>query len=193
MVELTLTEDHIYLDQDGKAWPGTTSIISATGMSNLYCHDEYAALRGKHAHTACHLWDIGTLCENTVDPVILPYLNSYRKLRASRPEEVFESELLVCSELFHFAGTLDRIMTDGKWFDLWDLKTGAFDVAHELQTAAYALAWQEMSGERIRDRYGIHLKANGSIAKMVKHKRLNSKAVFLAGLTTITWLKNERG
>ena len=193
MVELTLTENHIYLDRDGKEWPGVTTVLQDAGLANQFNHDKYAAQRGTYAHKACHLLDQNILVENTLDDVIGPYIQSYKLFRASRPEEVAFSEKLVYSKVFHFAGTLDRIMTDGKWFDLWDLKTGAYDVAHELQTAAYALAWQEMTGLRIRDRYGIHLKSNGSIAKMEKHKKLNSKTVFLAGLTAITWLKNERG
>ena len=192
MIELTLNDKHEYRDKDGKIWPSVTQIIQDAGLANQHNHDNYAATRGSYAHKACHLYDQGTLVWDTLDDTIRPYVESYIKLRELRPEEVVLSEKLIYSETFRFSGTVDKIMQSGLSNDLWDLKTGAFDPSHELQTAAYALAWQEMTGNRIVCRYGIHLQSNGSIAKIVKHDKLNSKQIFLAAHAVVQWIKNNR-
>ena len=191
MINLTMDENHIYTDESGKVWDSVTQIIDRAGMSNQFNKDPYAAQRGVYAHKAVWLLDKGELDTKTLDDTIRPYVESYEKFRASRPEIDLHSEMMVHSELFGFCGTLDKVVRNGDYCDLWDLKTGPYDPTHDVQTAAYQLAWEELMGLKIRHRYGIHLQKNGSPAKMICHSGRSDRAVFLAALSVLNWRKNN--
>lgn len=193
MIELTLNDKHEYHDQDGKIWPSVTQIIQVAGLANQYNHNEYAATRGTFAHKGIHLFNEGVLDEDTLDDTIKPYIQSYKKHRESRPGKVFISETIVFSSMFKFAGKIDQVIFDGKYYDLEDNKTGVYDPGHGLQSAAYVLALKECMGITIRHRYGVHLKSNGSLAKLISHDDRTDKSVFLSALNCVIWKKNKRG
>ena len=93
---------------------------------------------GVAVHKATELDDEGTLDENTVHPIVQPYLKAYRKWRAEMNVFVLASERRVYHPTLRYAGTLDlEVQIRGrKW--IVDKKTA--QSAHPswaLQTAAY--------------------------------------------------------
>jgi hypothetical protein len=171
--------------------PSVTQILKATGVSTdfdrLVADGKLTQTQllekrelGRAAHMAAHYYDEGSLNQNTVDPRVQPYLESWIKFR-----EVTGFKPAILETALHhpgvlIAGTLDRAgrferFEGCKPFDLYivDIKLGdPEDAAARWQTAAYAelLAQNlERSGGgpvdplwlRIRPRFSVQLRATG--------------------------------
>lgn len=132
---------HHYRTAEGRRVPGVTESLRYGG------HDHYAAIdpatlafaseRGKAGHSASHLDDLGLLDETTVDPIVLPYLNAWRRFRALTGFEPLLIEERVYNPVYDYGGTLDRTGTiDGQLY-LIDLKTGMSFDSFRLQVVAY--------------------------------------------------------
>ena len=127
---IILTDDHRYIDDDtGQEYPSVTKVIQSAGLMGWMPQGEYYLERGSFVHEATALDDQGLLDESTVDPVVAPYLEAWRRYRA---ESGFVPELIERSFLhptYRYCGTIDR--------DGLDIKTGAPCKWHILQAAAY--------------------------------------------------------
>jgi len=135
-----------------------------------------AANRGTLIHFACELWDEGTLDEENLDPVIVPYLEAWKKFRADTKCEIIASEEIVYHKNFKYAGTLDRrLKIDGKTF-ICDIKTGAPRPWHSIQTAGYALCFPEKY-----ERMCVYLKKDCSYEVKI-YTSQDDEEVFLAAL-----------
>lgn len=153
---------------------------------------ELARQRGTAVHIACELDDYNELDESTVDPRIVPYLDAYRKFRYEGGFTPEHTEMRVYSERYGFAGTLDRRgpMNGGK-ATLLDIKTGATaSPSWALQTAGYALAYDEMYGATTKGRCVLQLKPNGKY-NLIHYKGRNDTKVFLAALAVFNWKKGH--
>ena len=64
--------------------PGVTTILKKARLidTDAPWFDEYSRDRGTAVHLACELWDLGTLDESTLDPVLVPYLDGWRLFMA---------------------------------------------------------------------------------------------------------------
>ena len=152
-------EDHIYFTEDFNIVPGVTEILQAVGIINKQWFADQARIRGSYVHKATALWDDGCLREDTLDPILIPYLEAWKRFRR---ETSFQPELIehpVYSQRYGYAGTLDRW---GSWpghgKTLLDIKTGYAPRWAELQLAAYEAALPRYTdGGRVT----IHLKNNG--------------------------------
>jgi hypothetical protein len=125
---LTLNEKHEYWDGDIQ-YDATTAIIKEAGLMPEYNspNSEWYMVRGSFAHLATELYDKGILDESTLDPAIVGYLESYKKLGLKyKPEEI---EMMLADPLNRTAGTLDRPDCD--------LKTGSPAGWHFVQASAY--------------------------------------------------------
>lgn len=154
---------------------------------------------GVAVHSVTEYWDEQCLDLKTVDAPLIPYLEAWKQFKADYRIEVKEIELVVYSRKWWYAGTLDRIVTanatDLKI--LLDIKsTTTLSPATAIQTAAYQLAYEEMTGEKISKRWCIQLKKTGTYS-IEEHKDPNDKNVFTATRTLNTWkhahLKNYGG
>lgn len=154
-------EDHAYWI-DEQPVPSVTQVLSIlndwSGVPPATL--EAAADFGRNAHEACHLDNLGLLDEAALDPALTPYLAGWRKFLADSGAVVIDSELIVASTVFRYAGKLDTVV---EWRDarcLIDVKTGAVPRTVGPQTAAYARAYNEPGYRQIRRRYCVQLLPN---------------------------------
>ncbi|MBU1082470.1 MAG: hypothetical protein KKB59_18435, partial [Spirochaetes bacterium] len=101
-------EGHIYT-LDGSRLPSVTGILKAEGFIDDRFYDEYSRTRGTYVHKATHLDDTGELDEETLDPVIAPYVEGWRKFKRESGFCVEKSEVPMCSKTYRYAGTPDVI------------------------------------------------------------------------------------
>jgi hypothetical protein len=145
---------------DGRPVPGVTSVLEPySGLEYVDPATLAAAAEfGTHVHQACHLYNLETLDWGALHPELRPYVQAWAKFLDDVGGVVLSSERRVFSVRHGYAGTLDSRVAWGRSNRLVDIKSTA-GVPRTVgpQTAAYAEAWQEQTGERLRDRYCVHL------------------------------------
>jgi hypothetical protein len=146
---------------DGIRVPSVTQCLKACGFIEER-GDEYAMKRGEYVHEATALDDMGRLDESTLDPVILPYVQAWRKFRKDSGFKPVKIEWIVGHPVYRYAGKLDREgeMQNDNW--ILDIKTGGEADWHPLQTALYAVAAEYMDGDVTIKRAAVYLRDNGS-------------------------------
>jgi len=185
-------ETHQYF-LGGVELPSVTTVIDSvlTDWSKIPRDTlEYARQRGTAVHTACELWDLDDLDEDTLDPAIAPYLIAYRSFLVDSGfvPEVIEQRLV--HRAFGFAGTLDRIGTLNGRRALIDLKsTEATVPSVGPQTAAYK-AMAETPGGKIDGRYALLLRKNGTY-RLIPCKDQSDWSIFMSALNIYKWRKNN--
>jgi len=183
--------NHIYT-VDGLEVPSVTHVLEP--YSSLQYVDREllrrAAVFGDHVHQACHLFDRGELDEDTLDPELVPYLDGWKQFLADSGAVVILSEYRVASRKHGYAGTFDKLLFWGKSKRLVDVKSGSvLPKTVGPQVAAYVEAYAEQ-GERIRDRYCVHLPGAGKY----KSHRLNDPRdwnIFKAALVMHNWYQRR--
>ena len=143
---------------------------------------------GTAVHKAAELDDAGNLDPDSIDPAVAPYLEGWRKFRRESGFVPEYSEQRVYSTAYQYAGTLDRIGILNNELILLDIKARATDTPETaLQTAAYAKAWEEMTGANLMHRrYSVRLTQDGNY-RLVPHAGLTDFTVFLSCLTLYHW------
>ena len=138
-----LPETHTYKVSD-RIVPSVTQILEDVGIVDYSrlpgSTREMALRRGSAVHAACHYDDEGDLDETQLAPEILPYLQAWRKFRASVGWEWDRIEFRSYQERYDYCGQLDRAATiPGKSTQvLLDIKTGVAQYWTRYQVAAYA-------------------------------------------------------
>lgn len=149
-----------------------------------------AAERGTAVHRATELYDFGILDEESLDEETAAYLEGYRKFLADThftPERV---EHKIFSTEHDYAGTLDRTGIMGRHKNvLIDLKSGVVTPVTGPQTAAYAQALSERSGERVSRRYGLYLRPYEY--RLVRYDDKLDWYVFRSALNLKRWRQNH--
>lgn len=101
---------HTYtLSGFGVALPSVTGILKAEGFIDGRFYDEYSRDRGSLVHLATHYDDMGELDEVSLDPVIVPYVEAWRKFKRESGFVVEESEIPMVSLTHGYAGKPDTI------------------------------------------------------------------------------------
>jgi hypothetical protein len=184
-------ENHIYYDDAGGVIPGVTTILRY--LTPTYLNKE-AADRGTFIHEATALDDEEDLYWDGVPEEFTGYLFAWRAFREKAgftPIREY-TELRVDHPRWRYAGRIDRGGTFGDDFPLWvlDIKTGARERWHRLQTAAYADALDAM-GHPVAGRACVYLDADGSynIALHPTDWRRDMR-VFLHCLGLYNWEEN---
>ena len=140
MSKLTFDEaSHTYAI-DGVRVPSVTGIINRV-LPYDFNASEWHLNRGAATHRACELLDNASLDWLTVDPEILPRVQAWESFRRDTPQ----MKLVACEErLAHsglmFAGTVDRIFSDGKHLIVADLKNSVSPQV-KIQLAFYSILW----------------------------------------------------
>ena len=189
MSELTFnSEKHEYL-LSGQRLLSVTQVLKISGLIDDSYFTEYSANKGSMVHLACQMQDENDLQEDTLDPIIVPYLEAWIKFKVETGWINSEPpELQVYSEL-GFAGMIDRIgffQGDGRPSVL-DIKTGAPQPYHALQLAGYDLAYREHKDPMIPlRRFAVHLTADGKY-KVKEYTDRNDLKVFQAVVILANW------
>lgn len=182
------SEGHTYR-LDGREVPSVTQVLEP--FSSLEYVDREllrrAAEFGNHVHEACHLFNIDTLDRRTLDPVLAPYVSAWEQFLDDTGAVVLQSEHRVASRKFKYAGTVDTTVFWGKSKRLIDIKSiASLPRTVGPQTAAYAEAYYEDTGERIRDRYCVQLKPDGAYS-VQKLSDPNDWNIFQSALNLYRW------
>lgn len=151
-------EQHRYF-LGNREYPSVTRVLSMLDRFEGVPINVLEAARefGSHVHLACELDNKGILDEERLDPVLLPYLQGWRRFRSESGFTVLGSELRVVHAQFGYAGTLDILGLIDEALSVLDIKSGALPRTVGFQTAAYAEAYAHQHGQRPKRRYCLQL------------------------------------
>lgn len=149
---------------NGIIWPSPTSLFKEFGLINEQNFTQFHADKGRAAHLCCYLDDLNDLDIESVDAMLLPHLQAYRKFKQEAGFVPISelSEKPIVSRAFFFGTTPDMVGNIGNLRVLVELKTGSnFPWTTRIQTAFQEIALKE-AGYPIFRRIGVHLKTNGN-------------------------------
>lgn len=147
---------------------------------------ERAKQIGNAVHRATELDDKGTLVEESVDPIVAPYLEGWRKFKAHFMPEMESIEEIVYNPL-GFCGTPDRVARIKQNRTLLDIKSGSVvSPTWGLQTAAYRNSIIPFPA----DRAVVHLMGDGTY-RYIPQTDSTDWPTFLAALSLFNWRKKH--
>jgi hypothetical protein len=195
----TLTFDqewHCY-KLNGIGMSGVSSILKAAGLVDLSGIPELVLERARDfgiaVHKACELEDKGTLDLETLDPALMPYLEAWRRFKADMKVIIIDIEKPVYSKKWWYAGTCDRIATIGGKRVMVDIKSSAtMYPSMKIQLAGYAIADEEMTGEKIQERLGVQLLKTADYKIYPYRDETSDRSVFLSAVTISKFKKKEK-
>lgn len=167
-----------------------TGVLAAMGFVDTRWFTELGRDRGSAVHAACEYDDAGDLDETTVDPMVLPYLEGWRKFRKHAQPRWTAIEKRVSNETWRYTGTPDRVGTIGGKHVVVDIKSGAKDSWHRLQLAAY----QGCMEDPFRfERWVVRLTGAGkfSLDTYTLATYQPDFSVFCSAVNVYRWLKAE--
>lgn len=182
---------------DGRRVRSVSQILEAAGLTGSKIQLEsnrYALNRGTQVHLATQLYEERVLDFETLDPVIIPYLEAWKKFLADSGFQSIHVESRKYHSRYRYAGTIDRIGLLDEKPTIIDIKTGAgLSKWVPLQLAGYAgLACDSSLApcDEIQ-RYACLLTKDGDY-KLTRFSNTRDWAVFCAALTLANW-KEEKG
>jgi len=187
--ELTFEEsEHVYR-LDGRIIPSVTQVLEGAGLYDPSKYPPDVASRGSYVHVLTALNDRGEL---TVDmlgrfPEYDGYMTAWRQFVRDSGIVFTGIEVHVHGSLYglDFGGTVDRIgKCDGSRIII-DIKSGAYEKHHAIQTAGY-LECMPARGARYK-RWGIYVHANGKSDIKRYADDASDRQVFGAQLVTNEW------
>ena len=171
---------------EGRQLPSVTTILQAEGFIDATWFTEYGRDRGTKVHQAVEFYDAGDLDEDSLDPVLKPYLAAWKRFKEEAHVTIEASEVRLASEVYGFAGTIDKVAAIGNVKAILDIKSGQVQPWTGLQLAAYHI----LLNEPARKRYAVQLNNDGSY-RLHEFKDRSDRAVFLAALTVHQWKRRE--
>jgi hypothetical protein len=122
--------------------PRVTEILAHTGLVDGRFFTDEARERGTAVHAAIHYEAQHDLDESSVDPKVLPYLQSYRRWVRDVQPRILRTEFECHHPLLGYVGhpDIECVIEDDE--DSWivDVKAGAPAHWHSYQTIAYVEA-----------------------------------------------------
>jgi hypothetical protein len=176
--------------------PRVTGILQAEGLIDFSRVPDRimkpAQEFGTAFHLARHLFDKGTLDEQSLSDPLKPYLAGYKLFKKDFGFKVSisESEQQFISEKYGFKGTPDLWPVIKGKRTLIDTKTSTnMYPATAIQTAAYQILLEE-AGIKIQARWGVKFSENG-LYKIEPYTKLSDKTTFLSALNVYNWKKEN--
>lgn len=165
-------EAHAYT-LGGVRIPSVTQVLSfGQDLSRI---PRWTAERGTAFHLATEYLDQEDLDWDSLDPLVRPHVEAYRKWRANHFCRFVATELKVWGELdgLRFAGTIDRVVggigvdygDPDATVEIVDLKSGSPRKEHGAQLAAYAIAYAQRTSVRVRGCRGVYCDKEGRFSE----------------------------
>lgn len=171
---------------DGYIIPSITQVLKAEGFIDTQWCTDWDRDKGQQVHLATHLDDMNDLVEESVDPIIAPYLEAWREFRSVTGFMVEGSETPLVSATFRYFGIPDRWGYISTTRVVIDLKSGPCSPWVALQTAAQGLLIDPSAHFK---RFGLTLK-NGK-PKITEFTDRSDRGVFLGALASYNWKRNH--
>lgn len=197
-------EEPRYYPVDGELYPSVTTVLGIINKVHLNIWrgnigNEKAnevlretALFGDRIHdlTAQHDILLGSGMVIDCPPELVPYLTAYSTRVREMVSEVRQVEMVVYSKKYRVAGRLDRVLLikNEEQDSVWDVKTGTLNGLQHAQTAAYTLAYEEMTGITIGRRGVIQVSRRTGKVRFVDHSDPHDMYGFLRLLEAYQWL-----
>ena len=163
-----------------------TELLVKEGFIDTTWFDEYGRDRGTYVHKARHLYDMDELDEGSLDPVLVPYLEAWKKFRKDSGFVPIDSEIRLYSEIYQFTGKPDATGLLNGLPAIVDCKSGTIEPWVALQLAGYEI----LKGSR-HHRIAVRLKPDGQYS-VKEFKDRQDRQIFLAALACYNWKKNNR-
>lgn len=154
--------EHVYTHA-GKRVPSVTQVLGFIEDWERVPRDllDAAAEFGTHVHEAAALLVRDELDWSSLDPALVPPLESLMAFLRESGAVVIESEKRLYHQVMRYAGTLDAVVHWKGGLAVLDWKTGqTVPKSVGPQTAAYAAALESMGGPKIKRRYCVQLLAD---------------------------------
>lgn len=173
---LVLNRDtHEYFWNGEKVKYSVTEILDKAGLNNFEGIPpdvlEYAKIRGSYVHKATALHDQNKLNPSTLDAVIKPYLEAWKKFKADTGFLTLNAEVPVYSKKLRIATTPDRVGLLNLKLTVLEIKCIAkMTRVVAIQTAGQMLILNEgrKRGDKIKDRMAVNLKPDGNYEILAK-------------------------
>ena len=146
MSNLVLTEDHRYL-LDNLEIPGVSKILQEAGLSDMSMVKpeilERNSAFGNAVHAVINFKCKGTLDEESVDHILIPYLQGWDNFVEDFGYVCEKSEYQTHHPVYRYGMTCDQIgrITKGKYLGpaVGDIKSGSPFPSHKYQLAGYKI------------------------------------------------------
>lgn len=164
---------HIYFDLEvGDVVPSITQMLQTVGLIDDRWFSEEGCERGTAVHELTAEYDLGVLAVAQCDSPYRGYLLGHvEAMRIVKPEWT-KIEIPCVHPIYRYGGRTDRAGRMYKLRAVCEVKTGAEDRAHQIQTALQAIleaADLNLPPESVA-RFCLYLKGNGKF-KLVEHHR----------------------
>ena len=166
-------ETHVYRDERGVV-PNITSLLERAGLSDPTWYTLESRVRGRAVHHLTAEYDTGVLEDDDLDGLeslykgyLLAHVKSVR-IYGGHWQYV---ETPAVHPTFRFGGRPDRVGLVYSEPAVAELKSGAVEKAHQIQTALQAILVAdtlELPAERV-NRWACYLQANGRF-QLFQHK-----------------------
>ena len=181
---------------------GISEAMRIVGMVDTSHYQAHHAQRGTYTHHATALHDQGLLDDSTVDEVVEPYLDDYRKFLEAHTPVWSRIECLLADDISACAGTVDRIgkitVAGETQQAIVDIKTGGAAPWHQVQLAGYnhlVASWLSRQGDTTTahelKRYGLYLR-KGKGYTLTAYTDWHDQGVWTSALTLAHWIDQCR-
>lgn len=175
-----------YVSKCGDLYVRVSDVLREFGFTDSRFFDEDSRIRGTAVHLAIKLIEKGTLDEESLDPILIPWVEGYRKFKRDVPFIASHFEQQVSHPIWRFGGTIDLLGHIRGLPVLIDVKTGLGSKAHRLQTGAYEACVDIPQIKR------YVLEVGGHDYNLVPHTDKADARVF-PGLAAAWWWKHNAG
>ncbi len=145
---------------------------------------------GTHAHLACHLWNLGQLDLEALDPNLKPYLDGWIQFLGQTGFRVTYSEHRVYHARLAYAGTADVVGVWNRETYVVDIKSGQVPGTVGAQLAAYQSALT-YDGITAPCRLCVQLTGDGSF-KLHPQRDPSDFALFTSCLNVYRYLNKRK-
>lgn len=194
---LTLTPDHKYYHGERRL-VSVSEVLDDSGLRDVSYYKSTNLVLGEMVHRMMALYELNRLNEDTLDPELRPYLDSWKKVEAVIPFICDDTEVMLSDLIHGFAGRPDWIGARCYLEDhdschcVIDWKTGAKQRWHDYQLAAYSQLVYGLAGAWPL-RIAVYLQSDGRMARLEERTDQNDLRIFLAAVAVTNQKRIDRG
>jgi len=188
---------HRYLRPDGVPYTSSvTGTLKDAGFYDDAYFTEFGRDRGTLVHRIIEFDNLGDLDEASVDPVLAPYLEAWRRFKADQQFVIasvggqYAVERRYGDDVLDIAGTVDAIgFTKTGALAVVDAKSGVYMPWHPIQLAAYAdfvLRSADFPNVVRVQRIGVYITSDGKYEMRTYSDRADLK-VWQAAVVVAQW------
>jgi hypothetical protein len=159
--------DHTYR-LNGTIVPSITQLLTAAGLIREANYDAKSAERGSLVHRLCTELDLGAIEDvKRLDSPVKGWIQGYALFTQTVRPAWTVIEEAKASPKYRFGGRVDRLGAVYSMESIVELKSGACERWHGVQTALQDILWDDLR-PGIRQRWGLYLKRTGKF-RLIPH------------------------